>query len=50
MDGRGNAEYFVPLFFCEKAEGDKYIKVSFFKSSRNIQKKDGGPDSSVSNN
>ena len=27
-----------------------YIKLSSFKSSENIQKKEGGPDSTVSNN
>ena len=29
---------------------DKNIKLSSFKSSENIQKKEGGPDSTVSNN
>ena len=28
----------------------KNIKISSFKSSENIQKKEGGPDRSVSNN
>ena len=29
---------------------NKNIKISSFKSSENIQKKEGGPDRSVSNN
>ena len=29
---------------------NKYIKMSSFKSSQNIQKKEGGPDRSVSDN
>ena len=29
---------------------NKNIKMSFFKSSENIQKKEGGPDRSVSDN
>ena len=31
-------------------KADKQIKKSFFKSSENISKKEGGPDKSVSNN
>ena len=32
------------------APTNKNIKISSFKSSENIQKKEGGPDRSVSNN
>ena len=35
--------------FCAKTS-NKIIKMSSFKSSENIQKKEGGPDRSVSDN
>ena len=35
---------------CVKVISNKNIKMSSFKSSENIQKKEGGPDRSVSDN
>ena len=37
-------------FYFAKTEINKNIKTSSFKSSGNIQKKEGGPDRSVSDN